>query len=175
MRLRVFRNLLTIGTLVFILIALSLGYIGWQWKTAIPLCFTPQAPNDTYTLVCPQGEQPVATETNLEGPIASTVRRGDLLLVELLGLLGAALSGAAAVRKLKGSSMPYGVPVTVACFKLPHRCPDRGGRPAAHARRLHPRPQRARHLRADSWLGSGFWSRSATGHSIRRQPRRRAP
>lgn len=73
----------------------------------------------TVTPEARQGEQPVATETNLEGPIASTVRSGDLFLVELLGLLGAALSGAAALRKLKGSSMPYAVPVTVACFKLP--------------------------------------------------------
>ena len=40
-------------------------------------------------------------------------------LVELIGALGAALAGAAALRNLGSHSTPYAVPVTLAFFKLP--------------------------------------------------------
>jgi hypothetical protein len=44
---------------------------------------------------------------------------GDIFLVELLGLLGGALSAMLAIRSMRGTSTPYGVPVALALLKLP--------------------------------------------------------
>ena len=46
-------------------------------------------------------------------------RPGDLLIVELLGLAAAAVAAAAAIRKIRGSSERYGVPLALAALKLP--------------------------------------------------------
>ena len=46
--------------------------------------------------------------------------RGDILLVEFIGLVGAALSVATLLRSLKrGTSTPYNVPFSLAILKLP--------------------------------------------------------
>jgi hypothetical protein len=120
-RLRGFRNMLLGGILVFLLIGAALGLIGGFSPTTIPLCFTPET-DGKVTVVCPRGETPVgplAADHDLDPDIARTVTPGDVWLVELLGLLGAALVGAAALRKLRSSSTPYGVHVALAVFKLP--------------------------------------------------------
>lgn len=120
-RLRGFRNLLLGGILVFFLIGMGLGLIGTLAPTTIPLCFTPQTDGMT-TVVCPRAETPVGKvgpARSLDPAIKATVTRGDVWVVELLGLLGAALVGAAALRKLGSTSTPYGVHVALAVFKLP--------------------------------------------------------
>jgi len=43
----------------------------------------------------------------------------DVLLVELVGLAAAAVAAAAAIRKIRGSSEPHGLPVALAVLKLP--------------------------------------------------------
>jgi hypothetical protein len=122
-RLRTFRNLLLGGIIVFVLIALGLGVLGSISPTTIPLCFTPEA-EGRVTVVCPRGETPLGPVTrdndlDPDPAIARTVTRGDVWLVELLGALGAALAGAAALRSLGSNSTPYAVPVTLAMLKLP--------------------------------------------------------
>jgi hypothetical protein len=121
MRLRQFRNVLLGGFLVFMGIAIVLGVIGSVSPTTIPLCFAPETGGNT-TIVCPSAETfvgPVNPEFDLDPVTAKTVTGGDIWLVELLGLLGAALTGAAALRNLKGTTTPYWVSVTLALFKLP--------------------------------------------------------
>ena len=121
-RLRSFRNMLLAGILVFSLIALSLGVIGERDPTAIPLCFTPEDGGNV-TVVCPRGELPLGsldvTEHDLDPAIAATVTGAVVWLVEFVGLLAAALAGAAALRNLKSTSTPYAVPLALAVFKLP--------------------------------------------------------
>jgi hypothetical protein len=69
----------------------------------LPLCFSaPGGPLD-----CPTGSA-------VSGPSG-----GDVLLVALLGGLGAALASSLAIRKLQGTSVPYDVPVALAVLKLP--------------------------------------------------------
>jgi hypothetical protein len=121
MRLRQFRNVLLGGFLVFMGIAIVLGVIGSVSPTTIPLCFAPETDGNT-TIVCPSGETFVGQVNpafDLDPVTARTVTGGDVWLVELLGLLGAALTGAAAIRHLKGTTTPYWVSVTLALFKLP--------------------------------------------------------
>jgi hypothetical protein len=122
-RLRTFRNLLLGGILVFTLIAVGLGVLGSISPTTLPLCFTPEA-EGRVTVVCPRAETPLGpvsrgSDLDPDPAIARTATRGDVWLVELLGALGAALAGAAALRNLGSNSTPYAVPVTLALFKLP--------------------------------------------------------
>jgi hypothetical protein len=121
MRLRQFRNVLLGGSFVFLVIAVALGAIGFISPTTMPLCFAPEANGQT-TIVCPRAETVVNSpdaSTDLDPQIGSTVTGGDIALVELLGLLGAALTGAASLRNLRGTTTPYGVSVSLALFKLP--------------------------------------------------------
>ena len=60
-------------------------------------------------MVCPTSEM-AAT---------SVPRGGDVGVIALMGVLGAALSATLAVQKLRGTASPYAVPVALACFKLP--------------------------------------------------------
>jgi len=121
MRLRQFRNVLLGGSFVFLVIAVALGAIGFISPTTMPLCFAPEANGQT-TIVCPRAETVVDTSNasaDLDPEVENTVTGGDIALVELLGLLGAALTGAAALRNLRGTTTPYGVSVSLALFKLP--------------------------------------------------------
>jgi hypothetical protein len=123
LRVRGFRNLLAGGIAVFFAIAIVVGVIGARHPTAIPLCFAPES-GGRVKVVCPLGETSLPTvETNthdFDPDVARTVSTNDLWVVELLGLLGAALAGAATLRRLTGAtSTPYAVPVALVLFKLP--------------------------------------------------------
>jgi hypothetical protein len=96
----------------------------------VPLCFNP---NDR--IVCPtevaalEGQarasgQPapdptVAQLTTADDIARDTAQPIDVALIELLGLIGAALAGAATLRQMKGTSNPYAVPLALAVLKLP--------------------------------------------------------
>jgi hypothetical protein len=135
--------MLLIGILVFTLIALGLGFVGQKDRTAIPLCFTPEDGGNV-TVVCPRGERPIGAVDlatyDLDNDIAATVTSGDVWLVEFMGVLAAALVGAAVLRNLRGTSTPYAVPLAFGRVEAPDRGGDRSDRPPAHARRLRSRP-----------------------------------
>lgn len=121
-RLRGFRNLMLGAIVLFSMVAIGLGVVGSLAKTHIPLCFAPEA-EGFVKVVCPLAEKPLgdvsAAEHDFDGDIEDTVTRNDVWLVELMGLLGAALAGAAALGTIRGTSTPYGVPITLALVKLP--------------------------------------------------------
>jgi hypothetical protein len=118
-RLRNFRNLLLVGSIVLLVFAITLGLIGSISPKTIPLCFVPETAQET-KVVCPgQETTPDNPKFDRDKVIAQTVRGRDVWLVELLGLLGAALTGAAALRSLGSNSTPFLVPATLVLFKLP--------------------------------------------------------
>jgi hypothetical protein len=84
---------------MLMLIALALAIIGSARPDAIPLCFTPGA-----TPVCPTGDRPSST---------------DFWLIEVVGLVAAAVGGAVSLRTIRGTSTPYSLPVALALLKLP--------------------------------------------------------
>jgi hypothetical protein len=51
--------------------------------------------------------------------VEDTAKPLDLIVVELVGLTAAAIATAAAIRRIKGSSERYGLPVALAALKLP--------------------------------------------------------
>lgn len=63
-------------------------------------------------------ENPAAMR-DIDDLVKETANRTDLLIVELMGLIAAAMAAAAAIRGIRGSSEPYGLPVALALLKLP--------------------------------------------------------
>jgi hypothetical protein len=59
------------------------------------------------------------TTGDIDELVNQTAARQDIPLVELVGLTAAAIAAAAAIRRVRGSSEPYGVPVALAFLKLP--------------------------------------------------------
>lgn len=102
-RVRSFRNILFGTTVVLAVFVVIVGVIGSLAPGALAICGA--ATTKGVTAACPTG--------------SAHPSGGDVFLVELLGLLAAAITGAAAVRKLSGTSTPYAVPLASLVVKLP--------------------------------------------------------
>ncbi len=132
-RVRSFRDVLVVTTLVMTLLAVGIAIIGALWPTMIPLCFAPEdggqavvvcptAQSAPFSTSSPEGTGTSASETQLQDiddAVRSTVSPRDLLVVELMGLAAASVAAAAAIRGIRGSSERYGLPVALAVLKLP--------------------------------------------------------
>jgi hypothetical protein len=132
-RVKSFRNVLVITTILMALLAVGVALVGYLRPTMIPLCFAPEASGQA-VVVCPTGQSAPFPSTPLVGAdiqgsstpttdiddaVKTTVTPLDLLVVELVGLTAAAVSAAAAIRTIRGSSERYGLPVALAALKLP--------------------------------------------------------
>jgi hypothetical protein len=132
-RLRSFRNIVIITSFALLLLAGGIAYVGAKQPAWIPLCFAPQTLDK---VVCPTEETAlppaesgegtgsptgtVASEgTGLDDVVAETAQVQDIAVVMLLGLAAAAVTGAAALRRVRGSSTPFAVPVALILLKLP--------------------------------------------------------
>jgi hypothetical protein len=125
-RLRAFRNLLIMVSLIlsgFVIAVMVL--VGYSPKS-VPLCFTPpiaaaQTPGKpvsvTTRTVCPNGEDP-ATGESAKFVMTSTWR--DIAIVVGVGAVGGALAAVFAIRKIRGTSTPYDVPLALALLKVPN-------------------------------------------------------
>jgi hypothetical protein len=107
-------------------LAAALVVVGLLSPTAIPLCFAPEEAGQA-VVVCPTAQSAPfstdqtggATARDVDDAVGDTARPIDVLLVALLGLSAAAVATAAAIRGIRGSSEPHGLPVAVAVLKLP--------------------------------------------------------
>ena len=129
-RLRNFRNVVVVTTALMLLLAIGVAVTGFLSPTLIPLCFAPEAAGEA-VVVCPTAQsapfsttptsnaQPGTQVADIDDATKATVSREDLLVVELVGLTAAAVAAAAAIRRIKGSSERYGLPVVLAALKLP--------------------------------------------------------
>jgi hypothetical protein len=142
LRLRNFRNTVAITAALMALLAIGVALTGFFFPRLVPLCFAPKEGNEA-VVVCPTGQskpffpleagstapqtkqaQPgnPATEVkpeDIDDVVGATATRGDLIVVELVGLTAAAIAAAAAIKNIKGSSDRYGLPVALAALKLP--------------------------------------------------------
>jgi hypothetical protein len=98
-RVRSFRNVILITAFVLLLVVAGLGALGAARPDAIPLCFEPSG-----SQVCPTGDAPTSS---------------DIWLVEVVGLVAAAVAAAFSLRTIRGTSTPYSLPVALALLKLP--------------------------------------------------------
>lgn len=129
-RLRVghFRTVLVVACIVMLMLAGGVALLGAHRPWVIPVCFEPQTSGRT-VVVCPTDRsqvlddlaRPVAgdpTPQQVDDTVRRTVHGWDLFVVESVGLTAASVAAAAAVRRLRGSSEPYGLPIAVAVLKM---------------------------------------------------------
>ena len=128
-RLGSFRNVVVITAALMLLLAIGVAITGLLRPTLIPMCFAPQEAG-VVTIVCPthqsqpfiptgQPGQDGVQVADIDDMVQATAKPPDLLVVELVGLTAAAIAAAAAIRRIKGSSERYGLPVSLAALKLP--------------------------------------------------------
>ena len=126
LRVRSFRNVLLVTSMVMTLLAVGVAVLGMVNPSAVPLCFQPEKSGQT-VVVCPTQQSALVETKDAAGPadpdvddvVKHTAGRADLLVVELIGLTAAAVAAATALRRIRGSSEPYGLPVALATLKLP--------------------------------------------------------
>jgi hypothetical protein len=122
LRLRSFRNVLAVTTVLMALLAAGLALIGYFEPTMIPLCFAPQE-GETAMVVCPTAQSDrfaVSSSTeDVDVYTEATVSKYDIIVVELVGLTAASVAAAATIRRIRGSSERMGVPIALVFLKLP--------------------------------------------------------
>jgi hypothetical protein len=121
-----FSSVLIVATIILCVAAILLAAGGVAWPNALPLCFHPE---DEGKIVCPLGETPAdengapltgpTSGGDLDDGLRATVNRGDVVLVEVVGLLAAGLAVVTALRGLRGTSTPFRLPLALAMLKLP--------------------------------------------------------
>jgi hypothetical protein len=95
---RSFRNVLLVTSFVMTLIAVGVAVLGFVNPSAVPLCFQPERSGQT-VVVCPTQQSALVDTGQASGPavpdvddvVKHTAGRGDLLVVELIGLTAAAV------------------------------------------------------------------------------------
>jgi len=111
--------------LLFVIAGL-VAILGIRAPELIALCFEPQQAD---VLVCPTGEMPLPPEDDATGEdvvdtdvdpfIRGTVTSWDVPLIEGIGMVAAGVTGAVALRRIRGSTTPFAVPVALNVLKLP--------------------------------------------------------
>ena len=128
-RLGSFQYIVVITAMLMAGLAVGVAITGFFRPTLIPMCFAPQEAGKV-TVVCPTSQSAPFVPTggqhqkgvptrDIDAVVEKTAKRQDLIVVELVGLTAAALATAAAIRRIKGSSERYGLPVSLAALKLP--------------------------------------------------------
>jgi hypothetical protein len=121
-QLRNFRNILYMCTGLLVVISVMVGIWGFVQPRDLSLCFNPQEANK---VVCPTNEssfndeRPVPAGTDIDDVVSGAAAPADVFLIQFVGLVAAAVSGAASLRRITGTSTPYGLAVSLAVMKLP--------------------------------------------------------
>ena len=125
-RLHSFRNVVVATTALLAILVVGFALIGFLSPRLIPLCFQPEAGAEIL-VVCPTSQSIVGPVSPGSGPsvvdiddvVDKTATPLDLLAVEAVGLAAAAIAAATAIRRIRGSSERYDLPVALALLKLP--------------------------------------------------------
>jgi len=118
-----FRTVLVVTTIAMFLVSVGIAVLGLVNPTVMSLCFVPER-DGRVVLVCPTAETALppaggSVVRDVDDAVLETAKEYDLLLVELIGLTAASVAAAGALRQIRGSSEPYGLPVALAALKLP--------------------------------------------------------
>lgn len=124
---RSFYKALKWAVLLITIMAVGLGMLGAFFPDELSVCFNPQGESQgapprivcaTHETIFPPGNVS-PPQADIDEARERTVRQSDVLLIELLGLLAAAVSGAASLRHVQGTFSPYSVPALLLLMKLP--------------------------------------------------------
>lgn len=126
MRVRSFRNVIVVASLILAGVAVSLAVYAAANPARFPLCFAvekegaaPATPSATVKpkVVCPSEE--VNIRGDEDAAVEEAVDSGDVMRIELLGVIAAAVAAATSLSSIRGTSTPFSVPVALAVLKLP--------------------------------------------------------
>jgi hypothetical protein len=135
-RVRSFRSVLLVATTLLALAGAGLVVLGALSPNTVVLCFNPTGGGAQGRIVCPTAESPVSAQrptggaggsggaseqeqVDIDETITNTTSSWDVPLVELVGLIAAAVASAASLRRIRGTTTPHGLPVALALLKLP--------------------------------------------------------
>lgn len=120
---------------ILVLLTVALGFVGSQFHTVMSPCFVDTEPTKVIclsleTTVILPADNPEATATEkadseMQKATAMTEAKKtsasnhDIFLIEFIGLVAAAISGASSLRRVSGSSTPYNPAIALAIIKLP--------------------------------------------------------
>lgn len=117
LRVRSFVGIVHGMSVVLAVIAITAAVLGAFFPDVVPICFGPM---DNVGIVCPTGDDPSRTDdSNLDSAYSSVAKSRDYAVIELAGMGAAAVAAAVTLRKIRGTSTPYNVPVALALLKLP--------------------------------------------------------
>ncbi|WP_328433998.1 hypothetical protein [Streptomyces sp. NBC_00425] len=104
----------TVYNIAFVLafLAALVAVLGGVAPELVPICFQPESD----LVVCPTA---AVSETSFVGGVAAAASSWDFTVVEVTGLIAAAVAAAVSLRGIKGTSSPYNIPVALAVLKLP--------------------------------------------------------
>ncbi|MFA1546429.1 hypothetical protein [Actinomadura chokoriensis] len=107
-------------TVLLFCLAIGIAVVGFIWQSAVPLCFTPTNGSQAGSvIVCPSRSRAVPSGAQA-GPLVGRVATpADYAIVEIAGLTAASIAAATALRKVRGTSNGFGIPVALALLKLP--------------------------------------------------------
>ena len=105
---RSFRNVVWATTAIVAAIAVALAVLGALAPDALPICFTSGA--DVY---CPTAARRLPSSAVADQLADEAANPWDIALVEGLGLVAAAVSAAAALRRVRGTATPYSIPIAL--------------------------------------------------------------
>jgi hypothetical protein len=112
-----FSRILFGATLVLTVVAVGVGILGWLKPELVAICFEPQ---ESEMLVCPTGERTLtAADEDIDEAVRETVNHWDVPLIEMVGAVAASVTGAVTLRRMRGTSTPFAVPVSLTLLKLP--------------------------------------------------------
>ncbi len=116
LKVRNFRNAVMVATVVLFTVAVSLGIWGLSAPDSIPLCFNPED-----KIVCPAAESVFRPEAgdDKNSVVRQTALPGDIFLIQFVGLVAAAVSGATSLHRMEATAVPFSLPIALAVLKLP--------------------------------------------------------
>ncbi|TMR32410.1 hypothetical protein [Actinomadura geliboluensis] len=103
-------------------VVILIGVLSALWTTAVPLCFTPSpspGSQGEFGVVCPTNAAASVPAGDLTARTRDVAGWGDYIVVEFVGLVAAGIAAASALRKIRGTSTAFGIPVALAMLKLP--------------------------------------------------------
>lgn len=147
-RVRSFRNILLVTAVALWLAVAVLTVVTFKRPALLPLCFMPETTAVCPTHTGPKGgavvlaaernrvrypgydkthrlnrsvvDARMATEDEINDFVMRrTAAGGDVALIELIGIIAAAVAAAVALRSMNGTATPYSLPVALAFLKLP--------------------------------------------------------
>jgi hypothetical protein len=104
---------------VLTVVVVLVGLVGALSPHTVPLCFLPEG----IGVVCATGSEAVDRSqppgADVDELFARVASPWDYAVVQFVGMVAAAIAAAASLRRIRGSSTPYNVPVALALLKLP--------------------------------------------------------